>query len=115
MIDDETGIVSVLKAMLAREGHKVDVATDGAEAQRLLSERDYDVVLCDLKMPKLSGDQLYKWLQTHKPNLASHFIVMTGDFLSPTTQRALQEWGVPVLHKPFRMDELRALMERLPS
>ncbi|MFA0745022.1 MAG: hypothetical protein LASZOEIN_001825, partial [Candidatus Fervidibacter sp.] len=34
---------------------------------------------------------------------------------SPTTQKALQEWGVPVLHKPFRMDELKALMKRLPQ
>ncbi len=115
VIDDETGIVAVLKAMLSREGHRVEVANDGAEAKRLLSEHDYDVVLCDLKMPKLRGDQLFSWLQTHKPSLASRFVVMTGDFLSPTTQKALQEWGVPVLHKPFRMDELKALIERLPS
>ena len=115
VIDDEQSIVAVLKAMLLRDGHEVEVANDGAEAQRLLMERDYDVVLCDLKMPKVNGAELYKWLQANKPSLASHFIVMTGDFLSPTTQKALQEWGVPVLHKPFRMDELRALMKQLPS
>ncbi|MFN4180646.1 MAG: ATP-binding protein, partial [Armatimonadota bacterium] len=115
VIDDETSIVAVLKAMLSREGHKVEVANDGMEAQRLLMEHDYDVVLCDLKMPKLRGDQLYEWLQIHKPNLAFRFVVMTGDFLSPTTQKALQEWGVPVLHKPFRMDELMALIKQLPS
>ncbi len=115
VIDDETSIVAVLKAMLSREGHKVEVANDGVEAQRLLMEHDYDVVLCDLKMPKLRGDQLYEWLKIHKPDLALRFVVMTGDFLSPTTQKALQEWGVPVLHKPFRMDELKALIRQLPS
>ncbi|MCX7968132.1 MAG: ATP-binding protein [Armatimonadetes bacterium] len=115
VIDDEASIAAVLKAMLSREGHEVEVASDGAEAQRLLKEGDYDVVLCDLKMPKLSGDQIYMWLQTNKPQLVSRFIVMTGDFLSPTTQKALQEWGVPVMHKPFRMDELKAVIERLPS
>lgn len=115
IVDDERSIAAVLKAMLAREGHEVEVANDGAEAQRLLMERDYDVVICDLKMPRVNGAELYKWLQAIKPSLASHFIVMTGDFLSPTTQRALQEWGIPVLHKPFRMDELKSLMRQLPS
>jgi len=115
VIDDEPSIVAVLKAMLSRDGHKVETVSDGAEAKRLLQERDYDVVLCDLKMPKVDGAQLFRWLKETKPSLASRFIVMTGDFLSTTTQKALQEWGVPVLHKPFRMDELKALMKRLPQ
>jgi nitrogen-specific signal transduction histidine kinase/ActR/RegA family two-component response regulator len=115
VIDDEPSIVAVLKAMLLRDGHEVEAVNDGAEAKRLLRERDYDVVLCDLKMPKVDGAQLFRWLKETKPSLASRFIVMTGDFLSPTTQKALQEWGVPVLHKPFRMDELKALMKRLPQ
>jgi CheY-like chemotaxis protein len=115
VIDDEPSIVAVLKAMLSRDGHEVETVNDGAEAKRLLRERDYDVVLCDLKMPKVDGAQLFRWLKETKPSLASRFIVMTGDFLSPTTQKALQEWGVPVLHKPFRMDELKALMKRLPQ
>jgi nitrogen-specific signal transduction histidine kinase/CheY-like chemotaxis protein len=117
VIDDEPSIVAVLKAMLSWDGHEVETVSDGAEAKRLLRERDYDVVLCDLnlKMPKVDGAQLFRWLKETKPSLASRFIVMTGDFLSPTTQKALQEWGVPVLHKPFRMDELKALMKRLPQ
>ncbi len=115
VIDDEPSIAAVLKAMLSRDGHKVETVSDGAEARRLLQERDYDVVLCDLKMPKVDGAQLFRWLKETKPSLASRFIVMTGDFLNTTTQKALQEWGVPVLHKPFRMDELKALMKRLPQ
>jgi nitrogen-specific signal transduction histidine kinase len=115
VIDDEPSIVAVLKAMLSREGHEVETVNDGAEAKRLLQERDYDVVLCDLKMPKVDGAQLFRWLKATKPSLASRFIIMTGDFLSLTTQKVIQEWGVPVLQKPFRMDELKALMERLPQ
>jgi nitrogen-specific signal transduction histidine kinase len=115
VIDDEPSIVAVLKAMLSRDGHEVEAVNDGAEAKRLLQERDYDVVLCDLKMPKVDGAQLFRWLKETKPSLASRFIVMTGDFLSLTTQKAIQELGVPVLQKPFRMDELKALMERLPQ
>lgn len=113
IVDDEPGIASVLKAMLSRDGHEVEAVTDGLEVRRLLLERDYDMVLCDLKMPKVDGTQIYRWVQEFKPSLASRFIVMTGDFLSPTSQRVLQEWRLPVLHKPFRMDELRALLERL--
>ena len=115
VIDDEPSIVAILKAMLSRDGHKVETVNDGAEAKRLLQERNYDVVLCDLKMPKVDGAQLFRWLKETKPSLASRFIVMTGDFLSPTTQKALQEWGVPILHKPFRMDELKSLMKHLPQ
>lgn len=113
IIDDEPGITSVLKAMLSRDGHEVEAVTDGLEVRRLLLERDYEMILCDLKMPKVDGTQIYKWVKEFKPSLAPRFIVMTGDFLSPTSQRVLQEWRLPVLHKPFRMDELRALLERL--
>lgn len=115
IVEDEPGIVSVLKAMLSRDGHEVEVAQDGVEAQKLLLEKDYDVIVCDLKMPRLNGEQLYIWLREQRPSLASRFIVITGDFLSQKTQKTLQEWNVPVLHKPFRMGELRALIQSISS
>lgn len=87
------------------------LVNDGDAAINALAQRDYDLILCDLKMPKVNGEQVYEWLQANKPHLRGRFVLMTGDFLHPAVQRASEEWGVPILHKPFRVDELRALIK----
>lgn len=113
VVDDEASTVAVLKAVLSRDGHTVEVAHDGDEALRLLRERDFDLVLCDWKMPKMDGVQFYKWVQENKPSLASRFVVMTGDYLNIEVQETFRKLGVPILQKPFRMNELKALIRAL--
>lgn len=110
VIDDEPAIVAALRAFLMRDGHTVDAVQDSEEAQTLLKRRDYDLILCDLKMPKLNGQQLYRWLQANKPYLADRFVIMTGDFLSPMVRSFLRDGNIPVLQKPFRFDEVRDLL-----
>jgi len=110
-VDDELPLATALQALLAREGHQVTVADDGNKAITLLAQRDYDLILCDLKMPKVSGEQVYEWLRTNKPHLLQRFVLMTGDFLSPIAQHTTER-GIKLLHKPFRMDELRELLRK---
>jgi len=111
VVDDELPLATALQALLAREGHQVTVADDGNKAITLLAQRDYDLILCDLKMPKVSGEQVYEWLRTNKPHLLQRFVLMTGDFLSPIAQHTTER-GIKLLHKPFRMDELRELLRK---
>lgn len=113
VVDDELPFATTLQALLGRDGHEVTVAGDGDAAIALLSQNDYDLILCDLHMPKVSGDGLHTWVCQHKPHLAARFVLMTGDFLHPAAQQAASEWHVRVLHKPFRIDELRALLHAL--
>ena len=58
IIDDERSIRNVLKDILTNEGFKVDEASDGEEGLRKFSSNTYDLVLCDIKMPKLDGIHL---------------------------------------------------------
>lgn len=110
VVDDELPLATTLQTILTRDGHQVTIASDGEAAINSLARQDYDLILCDLKMPKVNGEQVYKWLQANKPHLRENIVFMTGDFLHPAIQRALGEGNVPILHKPFRVDELRALI-----
>lgn len=110
IIDDEQSIRSALRRYFERRGWVVEEATDGADALVKLERADatsiFDVVLCDLKMPGISGQELYTRLLGERPALAHKFILATGDAGSPDVIDFLSTVGVPVLEKPF---ELRAL------
>lgn len=112
IIDDEESIRRALRRYFERRGWAVDEATDGADAVVKLERPDaaaiFDVVLCDLKMPGISGQELYTRLLKDRKNLADRFIFATGDSGAPDVAEFLAEVQVPVLEKPF---ELRALEE----
>ncbi|RYF89453.1 MAG: response regulator, partial [Chitinophagaceae bacterium] len=55
IIDDEKAIRKTLTEILSFEGYKIDEASDGEEGLKKFSEKQYDLVLCDIKMPKLDG------------------------------------------------------------
>lgn len=113
-VGDEPGIVATLKAMLQRDGHQVHVARNGEEAQQLLLQNDYDAILCDLKMPRVNGTQLFEWLRSYKPSLVKRFVVMTGE-LTLSAEHTFREEELPILQKPFRRDDLRRVLNQLPA
>ncbi|MGH7656471.1 MAG: hybrid sensor histidine kinase/response regulator [Gemmatimonadaceae bacterium] len=112
IIDDEEPIRRALRRYFERRGWVVEEATDGADGvvklERPDAEAVFDVVLCDLKMPGISGQELYNRLLKDRQGLARKFIFATGDAGAPDVADFLRECGVPVLEKPF---ELRALEE----
>jgi two-component system NtrC family sensor kinase len=101
VVDDEPGITRVLARLLRREGHEVDTALHGQQALRMIQEQDYDLVLCDLRMPELDGPSLYRHLMDNKPHYLRRFIFLTGDTLSPEAGAFLNQADVPCLVKPF--------------
>jgi two-component system NtrC family sensor kinase len=101
VVDDEPGITRVLARLLRREGHDVDTALHGQQALRMLQEQDYDLVLCDLRMPELDGPSLYRYVMDHKPHYLRRFIFLTGDTLSPEADAFLKQADAPCLVKPF--------------
>jgi PAS domain S-box-containing protein len=112
IIDDEEAIRRALRRYFERRGWVVEEATDGADGVAKLERPDaaavFDVVLCDLKMPGISGQEVYNRLLKDRRELAKKFIFATGDAGAPDVVEFLREVGVPVLEKPF---ELRALEE----
>lgn len=114
VIDDEPEIRRGLKAMLKRFGH-VDVAESAAAARTLLdSDTRYDLVLCDLMMPGESGEELYGWITSVRPDLASRVAYVTGGGprLGHASSEVTAQDGPPCLLKPFRRQELYEFVRR---
>jgi len=107
IVDDEIGIARGLARLLRRDGHHVDTASNGRQALALLQVQDYDLILCDLRMPELDGPGLYHAVGACQPHLLPHFIFLTGDTLSPEAEAFLEQVGVPPLIKPFSAAEGR--------
>lgn len=117
VIDDEESIRLVLRRFFERRGWVVHEARDGGEALVKLLRPDaaaqYDVVLCDLKMPGLSGSELYGRLAAEAPGLARRMILSSGDVTAGDVSEFLATVPVPVLEKPFELHALEALAERV--
>ncbi len=113
LVDDEPDIRRSISKFLTRIGWSVDLADSGDEGLRLLAAGSYDVVLCDLRMPGMSGHEFYRKLQgMHSPAI-DQLIFMTGDVLSPEASRFLQEAARPVLSKPFALKDLMEVLAQV--
>lgn len=112
VVDDEVEVAACLEEALALDGHRVDTAADGVSALEKLRERTYDLILTDLRMPGLDGPGLYREVQRRHPELSRRFVFLTGDALSPDTQRFLELVRAPVLNKPFALRDLREVIRQ---
>ena len=110
-VDDEAAVVELIARALTSFGHEVDVATEGADALRMIHLADYDAIILDLKMPGLSGADVFRALQGMHPELTSRVLFATGDIVTPGTREFLSATGARVLYKPFSLDDLRRHMD----
>jgi DNA-binding response OmpR family regulator len=101
VVDDDQQLASALQWILADENFLVDVAFDGEEALLKVKTHKYDAVICDLKMPRLRGDEFYLKVSEMRPALADRFIFITGFATDPKIAAFLTERDVKYLVKPF--------------
>jgi two-component system, cell cycle sensor histidine kinase and response regulator CckA len=114
VVDDEAALANAVTDMLRDAGYVVDRAADGEEALAKVNAGAFDLVICDLKMPKVDGKRFYRILAEKAPTLATHVIFMTGDVAGTEAEQFLRESGCGWLAKPFRLaDLLRAVREGL--
>jgi CheY-like chemotaxis protein len=114
IVEDERALAAAVAEALSDAGLKVDHAGDGEEALACLRHETYDVVICDLKMPRVDGMTLYRAIAAATPELARRVIFVTGDVAGTDAERFLEESGCRWLAKPFRLSELlRAVRETL--
>jgi CheY-like chemotaxis protein len=106
VVDDDKQLASALQWILADENYLVDVAYDGEEALLKVKVHEYDVVICDLLMPRLRGDEFYFRATELRPALAERFIFITGFAADSENKRFLSEQGQRHLVKPFQIDQL---------
>jgi two-component system cell cycle sensor histidine kinase/response regulator CckA len=116
VVEDETALANALAEALRDAGYAVVRAADGEEALAEVKTRQFDLVICDLKMPRLDGKAFYRALAQAKPALSKHVIFVTGDVAGTDAEEFLKESGCRWLAKPFRLaDLLRAVREGLNS
>jgi len=106
VIEDEPALGDAVAAALADEGFRPDRASDGEEALGRLRERHYDVIICDLKMPRVDGIAFFREISAKMPHIARRLIFVTGDVAGTEAERFLEESGCRWVPKPFRLREL---------
>ena len=106
VVEDEPALAQAVSEALADAGFNVDRASDGEEGLTRLTEANYDLIVCDLKMPRIDGMQFYRAMATATPALARRVIFVTGDVAGTDAERFLEETGCRWLSKPFRLGDL---------
>ncbi|MEI6084577.1 MAG: ATP-binding protein [Verrucomicrobiota bacterium] len=110
IIDDEDGILALTRDLLLEEQFTVETASDGAAGLRKARATPFDVILCDWKMPGLTGGQVYEQLRRTHPELAARMVFMTGDVVSDTTRQFLDNNERACIAKPFSIDEFHNII-----
>ena len=106
VVEDEPALAAAVSEALTDAGFRVDRAGDGQEALERIQEKVYDLVVCDLKMPRMDGRALYKAIADAAPTLARRIVFVTGDVAGTDAERFLEESGSRWLAKPFRLGDL---------
>jgi two-component system NtrC family sensor kinase len=113
VVDDEPLVTLLIAEALALEGHEVDTAKNGREALEKVSACAYEAILSDLRMPELDGVGLYRELDQRNPGLLRRIAFVSGTTEPVEYASFLEKTGVPVLRKPFAIDDLQRLVQRL--
>ena len=114
VVEDEPALAAAVAEALSDAGFVVERAGDGEEGLTRLAESSYDLIVCDLKMPRIDGMQFYRAMAAATPALARRVIFVTGAVAGTDAEPFLAETGCRWLAKPFRLgDLLRAASDAL--
>ncbi len=108
VVEDEASINAVCRRVLTGEGFEVDIAVQGKVAQEMLEKKQYDLCLIDIRLPAMTGKELYQWLKEKHPKVVDGVIFNTGDAMGGDTQILLEQTARPFLPKPFTPTQLKA-------
>ena len=109
VIDDEVAVNNNVRKILKKKGYRVDQATSKAEALEKIDQRDYRLVLLDLKMPGVKGLELLEAIRTVQPQ--ARVIIITGYASIETAVQTARMGAVDYVPKPFTPDEIRSATE----
>src|SRR5271169_418353 len=110
VVDDEESICEAVKAILETEGIEADSTTSSRKAVDLIRQQNYDLIISDLKMPEMSGFELYEAVK--EDTLDSVFIIITAYGTIPSAVEAVKKGIYDFILKPFTPDEVRLPVRR---
>ncbi len=113
VVDDEAIVRVSCKRILEPEGFPVDVASDGYEALELIKKNSYDIIITDLKMPKMDGLEVLHWIKENSPS--SKVIVITGFSTPEIAEKSVSAGAIRYLEKPFTPETLLEVVRSVAS
>jgi CheY-like chemotaxis protein len=112
VIDDDPAVLRLLQQLVGRK-HEVVAVDSAAEGLRMLEDdASYDLVLCDLMMPGMGGEELLRRVERRWPRIAASMVFMTGGAYTPAAATFLASIPNPRIQKPFQPIALMALLQR---
>ena len=110
IIDDEAGMRDVISRLFADSGYETATAPDGAAGLAAAKQGEFDLVILDMSLPKMSGLDVLNGIKEHKPDLP--VIMVTAYGSTQTAIEAMRLGAYDFITKPFELDELQMLAER---
>lgn len=109
IVDDEETIRTFLYDLLS-DTHEVRLFGSGLEVVKAMQSEDFDLCICDLRMPEMDGIEVYHWVCENMPEHSRDFIFITGDTYGPAAQAFLEKVHPKALFKPFKIDQILSLV-----
>jgi len=113
--DDETPVREMIVEALRGKGARVEAVSNGQEALDLLSRSTVDVLILDVRMPGMTGTQLWERIKSVSPDAACRTMFCTGSVVRETTRRFIEDTGCPTVSKPFEWSEFFAAVAEVLS
>ncbi len=113
VVDDEFMVRQFVSQILAEEGHEVEVVDSAEGALQEVNSKQYQAIMLDIKMPGMSGIELYQLLQKISPRLADKVVFITGDVMGTSTMTFLSKTKAPYIIKPFDATQLKTEIDRV--
>lgn len=113
IIDDELEVADLIEDILSADRHHCAIANSGIEALEAIENARFDVIICDLRMPGLSGQELYGKISEKFPEYRNAIGFITGDTLSQKSRNFLRKVKRPFIEKPVTTEEVRELVKKI--
>jgi PAS domain S-box-containing protein len=111
IVDDELELAQTLVDLLEPDGHEIDMAENGKIALEKMTQKPYDAIISDLRMPVMDGPTMFEEMLKSLPEMAKKTIFVTGDTLSTHIQTFLSHHIVPLIDKPYRLKDVRQALD----
>lgn len=112
LVDDEAHLGITLAVGLRDQADLVAVRSGREAVHTLMTDDAFDLVLCDLMMPDLTGMDVFEQVAAKRPELRGRFVFMTGGAVTERARKFLEQIPGQRLDKPFRLEQVEALLRR---
>ena len=113
VVEDEATVAQLIVDVLREEGHEAEAAFDSQEGLTRIARTRYDLVICDLRMPRLDGPAFYDALVRAGSPIQHRMVFITGDTMARRSLEFLESHKLPYLAKPFLVEELKLAVNRI--